>query len=281
MKSKTSKVVITAMGVSSPIGLSVKAFFGNYMSEGHDAPLKIEDKPLERELAGFKNIKSRRMDRITRIAMSAAASCWQDARLELTDTTKNDVGGIFSTEYGPIASARNFINSGFELGLDSASPLLFPYTVGNAAPGAITILMGARGFNTTVSGHNPVAYAYDVIRSGKAKAILAGGFEELAPEIEEAYANRTVIKDGYVVKEAAPIDAPSEGSAMLFMEEESFAKARGADVLFEVCGYGACSNLQKEEKSIDNFGFISENIIGNCMKAALKNSQVDASQILL
>jgi 3-oxoacyl-[acyl-carrier-protein] synthase II len=281
MHSKTGKVVVTSMGVSSPIGLSIKAFFENYVGDGRGASLKIEDKPLERELATFKHINSRRMDRITRIAMSAAASCWQDARLELTETTKNEVGGIFSTEYGPIASARNFINSGFELGLDSASPLLFPYTVGNAAPGAITILMGARGFNTTVSGHNPVAYAYDVIRSGKAKGILAGGFEELAPEIEEAYANRTITKGNAVVKEAAPIDAPSEGSAMLFMEEESFAMARAATILFEVCGYGACSNYQKEERSIDNFGFISDNVIGNSMKAALKNSDVSASQISL
>jgi len=280
MQSKTSKVVVTSMGVSSPIGLSVKAFFDNYGNSDHAESLKIADKPLEAGLANFKNISSRRMDRITRIAMSAAASCWQDARLELKDATVNEVGGIFSTEYGPIASARNFIHSGFELGLDSASPLLFPYTVGNAAPGAITILMGARGFNTTVSGHNPVAYAYDVIRTGKAKAILAGGFEELAPEIEEAYANRTVVK-GDAGKEAAPIDTPSEGSAMLFMEEESFALSRGAEILFEVCGYGVSSNLQKEERSIDNFGFISNQVIVNSMRTALRNSRVEPSQISL
>jgi len=280
MDSKTNRVVVTSMGVSSLIGLSVKAFFDNYGSSDQSDSLKIADKPLEAGLANFKSINSRRMDRITRIAMSAAASCWQDARLELKDAMVNEVGGIFSTEYGPIASARNFINSGFELGLDSASPLLFPYTVGNAAPGAITILMGARGFNTTVSGHNPVAYAYDVIRKGKAKAILAGGFEELAPEIEQAYANRTVIK-GDAGKEPAPIDTPSEGSAMLFMEEKEFALSRGAEILFEVCGYGVSSNFQKEERSIDNFGFISDHVIAGSMRTALRNSHVDVSQISL
>lgn len=278
MESKPSRVVVTSMGVSSPIGLSVKAFFDNYGTT--DGSLKIADKPLEAGLASFKNINSRRMDRITKIAMSAAASCWQDTHLELKDETVNQVGGIFSTEYGPIASARNFVNSGFELGLDSASPLLFPYTVGNAAPGAITILMGARGFNTTVSGHNPVAYAYDVIRTGKAKAILAGGFEELAPEIEEAYARRTVVK-GNAGKEPAPIAAPSEGSAMLFMEDASFALSRGAGILFEVCGYGVSSNLQKEERSIDNFGYISDQVIANSMRTALRNSKVDLSRISL
>ncbi|MBN9383305.1 MAG: hypothetical protein J0H74_21295 [Chitinophagaceae bacterium] len=278
MQSKTGRVVVTSMGVTSPIGLSVKAFFDNYGSKDQDGSLKIADKPLEAGLTSFKNINSRRMDRITKIAMSAAASCWQDAHLELKDATVNEVGGIFSTEYGPIASARNFIHSGFELGLDSASPLLFPYTVGNAAPGAITILMGARGFNTTVSGHNPVAYAYDVIRNGKAKAILAGGFEELAPEIEEAYANRTVVK-GDAGKESAPIDAPSEGSAMLFMEDEAFALSRGADILFVVCGYGVSSNFQKEERSIDNFGYISDQVIAGSMRTALRNSGVQPSQV--
>ena len=278
MNPEKNKVVVTAMGVSSPMGFSMKTFFKNYGS--HTQSLKIDDKTLEGELSSFKNINQRRMDRLTRIAMMAGASCLQDAQLELNETTINDVGGIFGTEYGPIASARNFVHSGFELGLHSASPLLFPYTVGNAAPGVLTILMGARGFNTTISGHNPVAYTYDVIKNGKAKAILAGGFEELSPEIEEAYVHRTISKENHV-KQAAPIDAPSEGCAMLFMEEEAFAISRNATILFEVCGYGVNSNFQLEEKSIDNFGYISDRIIGNSMKTALRKSNIDASKISL
>lgn len=280
MCSTGNKVVVTALGVSSPIGFSIKTFFDNYGDELNNASYTIDDAVLEKELSAFKHINQRRMDRLTRITMLAAAACLQDAHLELDEATINEVGGIFSTEYGPIASARNFIHSGFDLGLDSASPLLFPYTVGNAAPGAITILMGARGYNTTISGHNPVAYTYDVIKNGRAKALLAGGFEEFSPEMELAYINRTVSK-GTTLHQPAPIDLPSEGCAMLFMESESFALSRKATILFEVCGYGVNSNYQTVEKSIDNFGYISAQVIVNSMKTALLNSNITAGEISL
>ncbi|WP_326983218.1 beta-ketoacyl synthase N-terminal-like domain-containing protein [Chryseobacterium sp. MYb264] len=279
MSTRDNKVVVTAMGVCSPLGNSVEKFIENYKKYNAEISFKINDHLLEEELSAFKKVNQRRMDRVTRIAMLAAASCLRDSGLEIDGSNIHDVGGIFSTEYGPIASARDFINSGFELGLNSASPLLFPYTVGNAAPGAITILMGARGFNTTLSGHNPVAYTYDVISSGKAKAILAGGFEELVPEIEESYSKRTISKQG--IREAAPIRRLSEGSAMLFLESEAFARSRKAEVLFEVCGYGVSSNLQKDEVSIDNFGYVAPHIIVNTMASALKRSGVDAGQISL
>ncbi|MGV4413948.1 beta-ketoacyl synthase N-terminal-like domain-containing protein [Chryseobacterium sp. T1] len=279
MNGKYNKVVVTALGVCSPLGHSVESFIERYKKTPQEISSKINDTFLEEELSTFKKVNQRRMDRVTRIAMLAAVACLRDSRLEINESTVNDVGGIFSTEYGPIASARDFINSGFELGLNSASPLLFPYTVGNAAPGAITILMGARGFNTTLSGHNPVAYTYDVISSGKAKAILAGGFEELVPEIEESYAKRTILKRG--LKESAPIGMLSEGSAMLFIESESFAKSRNADILFEVCGYGVSSNLQKNEVSLDNFGYLAPDIVANTMSSALKRSGISSDQISL
>ena len=276
MKIKKSKVVITSIGVSSPIGNSVDSFFKNY--ENSVNSFHIEDEVLENELGHFKNVNQRRMDRLTKISMMSAIPCIEGAQIKIDESTINNIGGIFCTAYGPISSARNFINSGFELGLDSASPLIFPYTVGNAAPGAITVLMKSRGYNTTVSGYNPIAYAYDVIKRRKAKAILAGGFEELTPEIEEAYKTRTVInKNGK--KEVAPLDTISEGAAMLFVEEETFATKRNANILFELCGYGVSSNFQKEEKSIDNFGYISPRIIQKSMELALKRSGISSSKI--
>ena len=279
MDEKNNKVVVTSLGVCSPLGYSIENFKENYKNHIPEESLKINDDLLEKELSAFQKVNQRRMDRVTRIAMLAAASCLRDSELKIDESIVNDVGGIFSTEYGPIASARDFINSGFELGLNSASPLLFPYTVGNAAPGAITILMGARGFNTTLSGHNPVAYTYDIISSGKAKAILAGGFEELVPEIEESYAKRTISKEG--IRQSSPISSLSEGSAMLFMEKQSFAMSRNANILFEVCGYGVNSNMQKNEISIDNFGYVAHHIIANSMNSALKRSGVNADQISL
>lgn len=278
MNLQNNKVVVTAIGLCSPLGFSLESFYNNYKSADTEKSLVIDDKDLETKLSTFKKIDQRRMDRITKIAMLSAVTCWEDADLVINEETVNHVGGIFGTEYGPIASARNFVQSGFDLGLNSASPLLFPYTVGNAAPGAITILMGSRGFNTTLSGHNPVAYSYDVLRSGKAKAVLSGGFEELAPEIATAYAHRTIINKK-ANKEPASVNKLSEGSAMLFMEEQSFALARNANVLFEVCGYGVSSNPQQNEISFDNFGHIDEHVIIRSMIAALQRSGIMADEV--
>jgi 3-oxoacyl-[acyl-carrier-protein] synthase II len=278
MKNNNSKIVVTSLGVSSPNGNSLESFMTNYENKQFTHNTHIEDETLENDLNQFNQVNQRRMDRLTKITMMAAVSCIEGANLSIDETNINRVGGIFCTEYGPIASARNFINSGFELGLDSASPLIFPYTVGNAAPGTITVLMKARGFNTTVSGYNPIAYAFDIIKSGKAEAILTGGFEELTTEIEEAYSTRTVIKNSGK-KEISAVKSMSEGSAMLFIENQSFAISRKANILFEVCGYGVSSNLQREEISIDNFGYISPKIIEKTMRNSLVNSEIEFQNI--
>jgi 3-oxoacyl-[acyl-carrier-protein] synthase II len=278
MNVKKSKVVITAIGVSSPIGNNLNQFVENYDQADKVKTFHINDTILEEELGKFKKVNQRRMDRLTKITMMSAITCIEGANILIDDETINQVGGIFCTAYGPIASARDFINSGFELGLNSASPLLFPYTVGNAAPGAITVLMKCRGYNTTVSGYNPIAYAYDVICQNKAKAILAGGFEELSPEVEAAYNMRTVV-NGNGQKKEASVSLMSEGAVMMFVEDAQFAKARNADVLFEICGYGVNSNLQRVEKSIDNFGYIKPTAILNSMKSSLVRSEVSANSI--
>lgn len=278
MNANTSKVVITSIGVSSPFGNTLNHFEANYDQTETPTTSHIDDTRLEEELGQFKKVNQRRMDRLTKITMMSAITCLEEAKIEVDEETINEVGGIFCTAYGPIVSARNFINSGFELGLDSASPLLFPYTVGNAAPGAITVLMKSRGYNTTVSGYNPIAYAFDVIRQQKAKAILAGGFEELSPEVEAAYNTRTVV-NGNGLPKPAGLPLMSEGAVMMFVEDAEFAKKRNAEVLFEVCGYGVTSNLQRVEKSIDNFGYIAPKSIFNTMKSSLIRSNVKAKDI--
>ncbi len=281
MKTNNSTVVVTALGMSSPKGNSSELFLRNYEEGNNSSKFShIIDEKLENDLALFSNVNSRRMDRLTKITMMAAVTCLEDANINLDETNINDIGGIFCSSYGPIASARDFIKSGFRLGLEAASPLIFPYTVINSAPGAITVLMKARGFSTTVQGYNPLAYAFDVINNKKAKAILAGGFDELSPEMEQAYQTRAV-ENGNGSKVPSEIENISEGAAMLFVEEEEFANERNSKILFKILGYSVNSNLQFEEKSIDNFGYIAPDCISKTMTNALKRSNLDASKINL
>lgn len=279
MNSEKLKIVVTSIGVSSPMGYSVDSFFSNYEKASNTLEAThIDDSTLTEELKVFKNVDQRRMDRLAKIAVMAAVYCLKNANLVIDESNINDIGGIFCTAFGPIASARNFIQSGLNIGLTSASPLIFPYTVGNAVPGIITILMKARGYNTTVSGYSPIVYAYDIIKNGKAKALIAGGFEELSSELEEAYKCRHIFtKEG--TKISSPITSVSEGSAMLFVEEENYALDRNANILFEISGYGVNSNFPGNEKSYDNFGYILPVVINKSMRMALDKSGFKTNQI--
>ncbi|WP_036384162.1 beta-ketoacyl synthase N-terminal-like domain-containing protein [Muricauda sp. MAR_2010_75] len=280
MKTKPLNVVVTSLGVSSPNGNSITSFAKNYSQKDIGCRRHIDDGNLEKDLSNFSTVNQRRMDRLTKITMMAAVDCLDKVQLSVDESNINDVGGIFCSSYGPIASARDFIHSGFKLGLNSASPLIFPYTVINSAPGAIAVLMKTRGFSTTVQGYNPIAYAFDVIRNKKAKAILAGGFDELSPELEKAYLNRTIVDENGTKKPSA-IANVSEGSAMLFLEEEEFAIGRKSEILFKLCNYSVSSNLQYTEESIDNFGFISAECIYKTMTSALERSEIERSKISL
>ena len=109
---------------------------------------------------------------------------------------------------------------------------------------------------------------------------MLGGFDELSPELEKAYLNRTIVDENGTKKPSA-IANVSEGSAMLFLEEEEFAIGRKSEILFKLCNYSVSSNLQYTEESIDNFGFISAECIYKTMTSALERSEIERSKISL
>jgi len=282
--SVNTRIVVTSMGVSSPMGFSVEDL-DKYLFHSDDTSCKtnIDEGKLLEALAGYDKVDPRRMDHLSLIAVMAAASCFAKTGLNINEDNKEDVGGVFSTVFGPVTSAREFINSGLnnKNGITNASPIIFPYTVGNAASGIITIILNAIGFNTTLNSDNPICYAYDTLKSHNAKALLVGGYEETPKEVLDAFKNRTVRLRNDVKKTDARIDNLTEGSAMIFMENEEFAKERNARILMEVCGYGVQNNVQDREKSVDNFGYITPITIYKSMKIAMSKSGIDKKDISL
>lgn len=276
------KIVVTSIGISSPIGFSLSefdAFVNNNNCIIKEYPIDQED--MRNILAKYEGIEYRRLDHLSLLASVAAITCIKNNNITINDKNKEEIGGVFSTVFGPVSSARDFIYSGLnnKNGITSASPLIFPYTVGNAPAGVITIFMKAIGFNTTLNSDNPIYYSTQVIKNRKAKALLCGGYEEVSSEIIESFAARTVKINGEIID--APIKHLVEGSAMVFIESLEFAKSHNANILFEICGTGVVNNIQKREISIDNFGYITPLTVQKSMNAALSDAEISKERISL
>jgi 3-oxoacyl-[acyl-carrier-protein] synthase II len=138
-----------------------------------------------------------------------------------------------------------------QAGPEYASPLDFSNTVLNAAAGQVAIWERLRGVNTTIatgatSGLHAIGYAAQLIRSGRADALVAGGAEEICYESFYGFyrAGRLAPPIDGAPGTVAPFDvartgtAMGEGAAFLILEAEETARARGAQILARVAGFG-------------------------------------------
>jgi 3-oxoacyl-[acyl-carrier-protein] synthase II len=166
-----------------------------------------------------------------------------------------------------VHTISEFDRRALEAGPAYASPMDFANTVINAAAGQAAILHDLRGVNTTVStgitsGLQAVAYAADLIRAGRAHALLAGGADELCFESFYGFERagllcRSDVHEGHY---PIPFDARrngsalGEGAALLMLEDAASARERGARVLAEVAGCGSgydCSRGRDEQSAVE------------------------------
>ncbi|HEV3075908.1 MAG TPA: beta-ketoacyl synthase N-terminal-like domain-containing protein, partial [Thermoanaerobaculia bacterium] len=164
-----------------------------------------------------------------------------------------EVGLVVGTTFCSVRTIAEFDRRALRLGPTHASPLDFANSVINAAAGQAAIWHGLRGVNSTLaggeaSGLQAIAQAAELVRSGRADAVLAGGAEELCFESFFGYyrAGRLCGSlDRGAIERPVPFDARrngfslSEGAALLMLEEAAAAAARGAAVRAEVLGWGA------------------------------------------
>ena len=152
-----------------------------------------------------------------------------------------------------------FDRRGLQLGPSYASPLDFANSVINAAAGQAAIWHGLRGVNSTIcageaSGLSAIACAVDLIRSGRAQALLAGGVEELCYESFVGYLRAGRLCGSNGDGRPIPFDARrngfalSEGAALLMLEDAESAAARGASVIGVVLGHGSAFDVTGTEE---------------------------------
>jgi 3-oxoacyl-[acyl-carrier-protein] synthase II len=257
------RVVITGAGILSPLGDSGAALHAALLA-GESGLRQIDRFPIDGlpplaagQLPGFDAAaylgagNLRPLDRISRIVTAAAQLALDSSGFPRELRAEREVGLVLGTMFSGLQTISEFDRRGLTRGPSYISPLDFANTVINAAAGQTAIWHDLRGVNTTVAGSaaaglQAIAHAVDLIRSGRAEALLAGGTDELCFELLLGF-HRTgaLCGVGAEAERPLPFDARrsgfalAEGAALVMLEEAEAAAARGARVLAEVSGHGA------------------------------------------
>jgi 3-oxoacyl-[acyl-carrier-protein] synthase II len=195
-------------------------------------------------------VQARRLDRCEQFAIVAAREAWADAGSPEVDPER--LGVVVSSGIGGVASTLNAYDTLREKGWQRLSPFTVPMLMPNGAAGWISIELGARaGVHTTVSacssGAEAIGYAMDMIRSGRADIVLAGGTEAAIIQLNiAAFAAMRALSTRNDEPERAsrPFDKGrdgfvlGEGAGMVVLESAEHAARRGANVHAVAAGIG-------------------------------------------
>lgn len=261
----SGRVVITGMGAITPLGNSVAEFWPRMLAgesgigeitlmDTTDYPTKIagEVKDFDPELYLDKK-EARRVDRFISFAVGASAMALEDAKFPMdNDELKLETGCLIGSGIGGLIMMSEQTKKLHGEGPSRVSPFLVPYMIPDMASGYVSIVNGFKGPNTCVvtacaTGVNSIGDAYHIIKRGDAVAMLAGGTEAPISPIGLAgfcAARAMTTNNEAGPKASRPFDAGrdgfvmGEGAAVMVLEDLAFAKARGANILAEIVGYG-------------------------------------------
>lgn len=270
----SSKIYAVSLGLCGKDGSSIDCFskaMSSSVAYSENNHLAIDDEVLEQVLEAYMDpAKSRRIDRVSKMGVVASQQCIANFGADLVNSSE-DVGVVICTTFGAVESSREFMSTAIDKGVMAASPLIFPFTVPNAATGTLTIEAKLKGFNTTISGVNPVGYAFDLLKLDRAKAILAGGIEELVFDpFQEDDEKKPLLKANYAI---------GEGAAVFLLATEKFVESNDVKPIFEVCSVGSAFQLDSCDESIDNFDHVDAKVIEKSMRESLDCIHYDGSEL--
>jgi 3-oxoacyl-[acyl-carrier-protein] synthase II len=245
------RAAVTGLGVVSPIGTGREAFLSAlrrgdsgikdvslFSTEGLRAKRAAEIADFRpEEILGPKGL--RLLDRATRLALCAAKLALDDSGLPYEGESAAQIGVCLGSTAGSLHSRAGYYETLLKDGFRALNPALFPNTVVNSPAAQVAIRFGLTGYNTTISSGqasslNAIDYAAQTVRSGRVRAALAGGVEELSEFLFMSYHQAGCLDRGVV---------PGEGAAFLVLEELESARARGARILGEYAGGGSSLDL--------------------------------------
>ncbi|MBQ3860586.1 MAG: beta-ketoacyl-ACP synthase II [Clostridia bacterium] len=257
------RVVITGMGVVSPVGCGREAFraalengvcgiapITRFDTAGFKVKVAAEVKDFD-PLTYLSKIETRKMDLYTRYAVTAACEAVEMAGIAGT-VDPAEFGVYYGSGIGGFETFVEEHDTMLARGPGRVSPMFIPKMIGNIAAGHIAIRFGAKGpciciTTACATGTGAIGEAYRAIRHGYCEAVVAGGAEAtIHPLAVAGFQNMTALSlSEDPMRASIPFDRDragfvmGEGAGALVLESLEHAEARGAEILAEVAGYGS------------------------------------------
>lgn len=263
MENKVRRVVVTGMGAISPVGNEVSTMWLNLVNGVHGiGPItRFDTADFKAKLAAevkdfdprqyMEKSEALRSDRCAQYALAAACQAVEDSGI-IGTLAPGRIGVYFGTGIGGIQTFENEHTKLIEKGPRRISPLFIPMMIANMAAGMIAIRFNCQGaampsVTACASGSNAIGEALRAIRHGYADAIITGGAEAaVCPSAVAGFVNMQALSTSTDPDAASqPFDKNrggfviGEGAGSLILEEYEHAKARGAKIYAELCGYGS------------------------------------------
>jgi beta-ketoacyl-acyl-carrier-protein synthase II len=256
------------MGAISPVGLTVPAMWEALISgkSGVDYISSFDSTLFETKFAaevkGFDlsqyvgRKKVHRMDRFTQFAVAASLQAVEASGLTIDSSIADETGVIIGNSVCGLLSVSEQFKVLSQAGPRRVSPILAPTMSGDAAPVQVSLILGARGLNYSPSSacsssSDAIGQAYQAIRQGDAKVMVAGGTEApILPLVMAAFNTIRVLstRNNGVQAACRPFDAKrdgfvlGEGAGIMVLEDADHALERGAPILAEIISYSASSD---------------------------------------
>tara|TARA_Y100000588_G_scaffold163147_1_gene177241 strand:- start:1195 stop:2448 length:1254 start_codon:yes stop_codon:yes gene_type:complete len=263
-----NKVVVTGIGLISPLGTSKNTTWANLLSgtSGIDHIKAFDADAMETKIAAevseFDPIDyidkkdARRMDRFVHFAIAASLEAVNQANLRIDSNNATRISVMISSGIGGIITLSEQMGVMSQKGPSRVSPFLIPMMLPDMASGQVSMVLGAKGpsfatVSACSSGADAIGQALSLIQTGITDVVIAGGAEAAICPIGIAGFNSCKAlskRNDEPQKASRPFDAGrdgfvlGEGSAILVLENSSMAETRGATPIAELVGYGATSD---------------------------------------
>jgi 3-oxoacyl-[acyl-carrier-protein] synthase II len=300
----STSVVVTGLGATTPLGGDVASTWSALLAGrsgvkpieadwAKDLPVKIAATIAVEPSEILPRHRLRRLDRCQQFALIAAHEAWRDAGFAFGDEDSGSridgdrLGAVVSSGIGGIITTLDSYDALREKGWQRVSPFAVPMLMPNGAAGQVSIEFGAQAgahalASACASSAEAIGYGIDMIRSGRADVVIAGGTEAAIHQLNvAAFASMRAMSTRNDEPERAsrPYDKDrdgfvlGEGSGIVILESEEHAQARGARI------YGVAAGVGYSSDAVD---IVQNNAPGmaKAMRRALANSALEPSDIV-
>ena len=294
------RVVITGLGVISPVGNTVQAAWENLLAgkSGISRVTRFDPSRIASQIAGevkgfdvteYLSVKeARRMDTFIHYGMAAGLQAWRDSGIDIATEDPERTGINFGSGIGGLPMIEHTHDELLKSGPRRISPFFIPSTIINMIAGNLSIMLGTKGPNLAIvtactTSTHCIGEAAKSIRHGEVEVMIAGGAEATVTELAMGgFAAARALSTRNDAPEAAsrPWDKDrdgfvlGEGAGAVVLEEYEHARARGARIYCELAGYGVSSDaFHMTAPAEDGDGAF------RCMRNALRDASLNIDAI--